>query len=248
MRLRRQRGQAVNLGRRALNAQELTGLDLPERRRADQIERTRLRGHHVSRPQFAEPERAKASRIDDGVQGPADRDDQRIGAFHALECVEQLVFRLARLGAGDQVDQDFAVRRGLEDRALGDQIGPQRLGVGEIAVVRERERAFVVTGENRLRIDEHRGAGGGVARVTDRHVARQPREHRLAEDVRHQPHPAVRPGYTSPVHRYHPGRLLAAMLEAVQPQIGDARCVRDARYADDAAHLAISLPYVEEWR
>ena len=84
--------------------------------------------------------------------------------------------------------------------------------------------------------------------MPDRHVPRQPAEDRLAEDVRHQTHPAMRTGYTSAIHRDHTGRLLATVLQAVEPEVGDARCVRDARYADDPAHLAISLPCVEEWR
>src|SRR6266550_7498647 len=110
MRLAWQRGQAVDLRRRALNAQELPGPELAYRRRADQIERARLRGDHVARAELAEPQRPEAARIDDRVQRPADRDHERIGAFDSLERVEQLVLRLARLGAGDQVDQDFTVR------------------------------------------------------------------------------------------------------------------------------------------
>ncbi len=46
---------------------------------------------------LAEPERSEASRVDNGVQRPADGDDQRIGAFDALQRVEQLVFGLAGL-------------------------------------------------------------------------------------------------------------------------------------------------------
>ena len=99
------------------------------------------------------------------------------------------------------------------------------------------ERPFVVAGKNRLRIGEHRGAGGRVPRVTDRHVPGQSREDCLAKDVRHQPHPAVRTGNTSPVHRDRTGRFLATVLQAVEPEIGDTRCVRDARHTDDAAHL-----------
>src|SRR2546428_642607 len=95
----------------------------------------------------------------------------------------------------------------------------------------------MVAGKNRLRIGEPRRAGGRVPRVTDRHIPRQPCEDRLAKDVRHQAHPAVRTGNTGPVDRDHTGRLLATVLQAIEPEIGDARCVRDTRNADDTAHL-----------
>ena len=102
--------QAVDLRGRALNPHELSRLELAHRRRADQIERARLRHDDVARAEFAEPQGPETARIDDRVQGSADCDDERISAFDALERIEQLVFGLACFGAGDQVDQDLAVR------------------------------------------------------------------------------------------------------------------------------------------
>ena len=146
------------------------------------------------------------------------------------------------------MNEHFAVGRRLKDRSLRDEIRPQRLGVGQVAVVRERERALAIAGENRLRVGDHRRSSGRVTGVTDRHVAGQAPEHGLVENIRHESHAPVRARDARSIDRDHAGRLLAAMLEAVQPQIGDARRVRNARYADDAAHLAINLPCVEEWR
>ena len=84
--------------------------------------------------------------------------------------------------------------------------------------------------------------------MTDRHVTGQPGEHAFTEDIGHESHAAVRARHTSPIHRDHASRFLAPVLQAVEPEVRDARSVGDARYADDAAHPVISLPCVEEWR
>ena len=57
--------------------------------------------------------------------------------------------------------------------------------------MRERERAFAVARENRLRVGKDRRAGSRVARMTDRHVTGEPREHAFTEDIGHQSHAAV---------------------------------------------------------
>ena len=146
------------------------------------------------------------------------------------------------------MDQDFTVGGCLENRTFGDEVAAQGFGVGKIAIVRERQRALVIARHDRLRVREHRRAGSRVARVADRHVTRQPSQYALAKDVGHESHATVQACHTGPIHRDDTSRLLAAVLEAVEPQIGDARCVGNACYADDAAHSGISLPCVEELR
>src|SRR2546423_9851356 len=248
VRLGGQRGKLVDFRGDALNAQELPGFELAPGRGADEIERARLRRDHIAVAQLAQPERPEAARIDDGVQRPANRDDQRIGALDAFERIEQLVFGLASFGARDQMDEDFAIGRRLEDRPLGHEVGTERLGVRQIAVVRERERALAVARENWLRVRNDRRAGGGVARMSDRDVTRETGDDLLAEDVGDESHATMCAGDGTPIHRDHTSRLLAAMLEAVEPEIREAGGLRNARYADDAAHLPISLPCAVEWR
>ena len=146
------------------------------------------------------------------------------------------------------MDEDFAVGRRLEDRSLGHEVGAEGLGVRQVAVVRQRERAFAIARENWLRVRDDRRAGGGVARVTDRDVAGETGHDLLAEDVGDESHATMRPGDASSIHRDHASRFLAAMLEAVEPEIREAGGLRNARYADDAAHPPISLPCAVEWR
>src|SRR5439155_624257 len=70
----------------------------------------------------------------------------------------------------------------------------------------------------------------------------------LVEDLRHEPHvphdresPSVRDSY--------PGRLLAAMLEREEPEVGEARDVTLlGADSEDPAHLVSSLPGLAELR
>ena len=82
------------------------------------------------------------------------------------------------LAAGDQVDDHLGVAGRLEQRALLDQPPAQQHGVGQVAVVGDREPAEGEVGEQRLHVAQHAGAGGRVAGVADRGMARQPLDHR----------------------------------------------------------------------
>ena len=61
----------------------------------------------------------------------------------------------------------------MAPRAL--QLGAQFGGVGDVAVVRHRDLALVAGHRKRLRVEQHRVAGGGVARVADGQLAGQRR-------------------------------------------------------------------------
>ena len=50
-------------------------------------------------------------------------------------------------------------------------------GVGDVAVVRHRDLALVAGHRKRLRVQQHRVAGGGIARVADGQFARQTVQH-----------------------------------------------------------------------
>src|ERR1051325_2871541 len=108
-RLRGQRRQRFDLGRRPLNPEKFAGLQLADRRRAHQVERARLRRDHVALAKLAEPERPEAAWIDDRIQRAADRDDQRVRALDAPQRSEQRILGLARFGARDEVNQHFTV-------------------------------------------------------------------------------------------------------------------------------------------
>src|SRR3989442_7384880 len=111
-----------------------------------------------------------------------------------------------------------------------------------MAVMAQRERPLAIAGGHRLGVGEARGAGGRVPSAPNRPAPPKPLEHRLGEDVRHEPHAAVRARDSLAVHGYDARRLLAAMLQAVETQVGEPRRVGDSGNADDAAHLCRQSP------
>src|SRR5262245_36078621 len=72
--------------------------------------------------------------------------------------------------------------------------------------------------------------------MADRDVARESREHRFTKDIGYESHAAMRAGHSGPIDSHHARRLLAAVLQAVEPQICDTGRVGHVRYADDPAH------------
>ena len=73
--------------------------------------------------------------------------------------------------------------------------------------------------ERRLGVLPGAGAGRGVARVPDRDVALERVERRLVEDLRDQAHVLVDQDLP-PVADRDAGRLLAAVLQGVEPEVG----------------------------
>jgi hypothetical protein len=134
------------------------------------------------------------------------------------------------------VHQHLGVGRRLEDRALAHQVAAHLARVGEVAVVREGERAAVVVHEPGLRVGQDGAAGGGVAGVADGEVATELMQHLRAEHVVDQAHAAVRPGLAVLLDRHHPGGLLPAVLQRVEAQVHELGRVPHAAHAEDPAH------------
>ena len=103
---------------------------------------------------------------------------------------------------------------------------------------RDRARGAVL--DDRLRVHPLDAAGRRVAGVADRELPVEPADVLLAEDLRDEAEVAE-DGETAVVRDRDPGRLLAAVLERVQPEVGEARDV--AVGSADAEHAAHQLPY-----
>ena len=103
--------------------------------------------------------------------------------------------------------------------ALRGQLG----GVDQVAVVAQRQAGAGLGGaERRLGVLPGGGAGRGVPGVADREVAAQAAQGRLVEDLADQPEVLVDDDGGAVGHR-DPGRLLTAVLEGVQAEIGQLR-------------------------
>ena len=117
------------------------------------------------------------------------------------------------------------------------------VGVHEVAVVADGDRAAVALDEVRLRVRGHGVARGRVAHVADGPVPGKRVEPRLREHVVHQPHALLEPDRL-PVARRDARRLLAAVLQGVEPHVGEVRGLGVAEDAEEAA-LVVEVVVLE---
>ena len=121
---------------------------------------------------------------------------------------------------GDQLGEHLGVARRLEANAVLRQIVTQHLGVGEVAVVGDRDGSELrMLDEDGLRILQPVRPGGGVSRVSHGQVPGQALERRLVEGLRHQAHVLMHPHGLAVAGR-DPGALLSAVLQGIEPEIG----------------------------
>ena len=122
---------------------------------------------------------------------------------------------------------------------LVDEAG-QVVGVDQVAVVAERDGPVRGRAERRLRVLPGARPGRGVAGVADREVPLEGVERGLVEDLRDQAHVLVDEDLP-PVADRDAGRLLAAVLEGVEPEVGQLGDVLARRPdAEDPTHGAES--------
>src|ERR1700733_3251226 len=159
----------------------------------------------------------------------------------------------------------FGVAGGLENRCAVFKPPAEFDGVRQVAVVAQRELAFVEINRNRLRVDQRVVAGGGIPRVSDGRGARQALDHFGGEDFLHVPQAPVQMQVHS-VGRRNAGRLLPAMLQSIESQIGQLGRLRMPEYAEhpavivemivvepqtlfhDALSMAFSIGSLQFWR
>ena len=199
----------------------LTGLELADERGADDVERGRLAGQHPAGVEPSQAQRPEAVRVADAVQPLAVEQHQGEGAFGSGQHRRQGVGEVAALVGqvpGQQLGDEVAV--GADDAGQHPGLVGQRLGVGEVAVVAERELLGGAVPVHRLGVAPRARARGAVAGVADGKVARERHEGAVVEDVGHQAH-VLHHGEGVAVGHRHAGRLLAAVLQGVETQVGE---------------------------
>jgi hypothetical protein len=185
--------------------------------------------------EFSKRERAEAARVAQGVELVARQHQQRVSAFDLVERVGQRAGQIPRLAARHQVNDDLGVARGLEDRAAMLERPPPLPCAREVAVVPQRELSFVAIDDDGLRVHQRGVARSRIASVTERRIAGKPREHLRLENFLHQPHAFFEVEFAA-VAGHDPSRLLPAMLQGIQAQVGD---LRGFAVAEDPAYAAV---------
>ena len=200
----------------------LARLDLALVRGAEDIEGAALRGDDPGRaepPQAQGPEPARVAGGDD----PAGQ--QKNQSVRPAQCAKRLgdhTLYVALPAARDQMQDQFAVHRAAEDRAVGLERIAQFDGVDDVPVMSQRDPADPAIDEQRLNVGRMRQAGGRVAVVADGDVPGEPLEYLGTEDLGYQPHRLVFV-HSSAVIGYDPGALLSAVLQGIKAQVGHQR-------------------------
>ncbi len=217
---------------------DLAVLDLAHELGADDVEGARLGGQHPRLAEAAEHQRPDTdgiTRADHHVVGDA---GERVGAFDLQQRIHEALDDAALLGAGDQMEDDLGVRGRLTDGARLDQIGANREGIRQVAVVRHGETALVEIGKQRLDIAKHDVAGGRIAVVAEGDATLQAGDHvSLVEVVADEAEAALLVEARAVIGD-DAAAFLAAMLERVQAERRQRGRILVAEDAEHAAFLA----------
>ena len=216
--------------------EHLAGADVAVDGGADQVERAALGGDDPVVADPAERERADAVRVAEGDERAVDERDDRVRALEPAHRRRDGLGQRRRV-AGDQGRDHLGVGGRAEPDPVGDELVAQRVGVRQVAVVPERDRARAAVVDERLRVRPVHAARRRVARVPDRDLAGQRLQLLLVEDLGHEPHVAQH-GEPAALGDGDPGRLLAAVLQREEGEVREPRHVAlDRPDAEDAAHV-----------
>ena len=240
--LDRREKRVVGVRSPGVDDDHLARLHLPQVLRLDQVERARLRGDDRSPlplhlPEGERPDPVGVAHPDQLVPG---HEEEGIRAADLVQCVDDAILDPLLPGAGDEVDENLGVHRGLEDRTGDLELPLKFLGVHEIAVVGDGNGAGLEIDHQRLGVFQLRAARRGVADVPDGGVPRQPGEDLLREDVGDQPHLLVEDDPFA-VGAGDPRAFLAPVLQRVETQV---RHVRRLGVPVDPENAALVVPAV----
>ena len=126
--------------------------DLAHEFRADDVERAGFRRQNPTVTDLAKNQRPHAKRIAHADQLGARHRHDRERAFDAAQGIFHTFGNIALERPRHQVNDAFAVRRRLKDRAAFDQLAAQAVGIGDVAVMGNRGPAHGELAKERLHV------------------------------------------------------------------------------------------------
>ena len=178
-------------------------------------------------------------RVAEGVQGVVADEHHGVAALeHAHGVRDARAQAVAALGKeANELGRHLGVGVGAERDAHLDELVAQAVEVHERAVVRQCDDHVVDHREVRLRGLPALGAGGAVAAVAAGDLAGHGREVGVGKDLRDEAEVLAHKDRLAVADR-DAGRVLAAVLQRVQREVGHAgHIVTRGPYAKDAALL-----------
>ena len=168
-------GEVVGAQAVLVDDEQLAGLDLAYHAGADGGQGGVLAGDHPAAVETAEDQGPDALRVAGGVQRGLVHPDEGVGAAQQRQHLERALLQRGVGVVGEQRRDQGGVARGgrleaaveLELAGQAGELGDHRLelvGVDQVAVVAERDRAVVGRAERRLGVLPGARTGRGVAR------------------------------------------------------------------------------------
>lgn len=157
----------------AVDDRDLSGQKIAHKPCADRVQRAGLgREYDLAVIDLAVTQRSEAVGIARGDQLLGRADHQRI---RSLDHVHRRRYRLfdrtvTQAFLYDRIGDDLGVGGGVEDRTPLLIARPQRIRIGQIAVVAQRHPALMMVDDQRLDVLQELRAGGGIAHMTDRNI------------------------------------------------------------------------------
>ena len=220
---------------------DLARLDVAHELGTQHVERAGFARHDIAVAQPADGQRTQAVFVQAGVNAVGGHDQERERPLQHVQRIDDRKDARPVVVAGlllDQVGQNLAVRRGLEQTALVLQILAQQGRIDDVAVVGQREIARVVTEQKRLHVLDATASGGRIAHMADGRISLERRQFRLVEHLGHQS-AALDAAESSPFVDGHDTRtLLSAVLQRMQAVIAQ-RC--SVGHPEDAEHTALLM-------
>jgi hypothetical protein len=144
--------------------------------------------------------------------------------------------KISRGAASDQMNDYFRIARALENGAAMFEPAPNFQRIRQVAVVAQRQLAFIAIDYHRLRVHQRRVAGGGITCVPDGDFSGKLRYHVGCENLLHVAKAFVHVDIRA-IGGSDAGGFLSAMLQRVEAEIGHLRSFGMAEYPEDAAMI-----------
>src|SRR5215471_4175282 len=221
----------------AADLDNFSRFDFTHIRGADEIEGTAFGCEHIRAVEFPDIQRPEAVRIADTDERIFGEKQQREDALNLRERFAERPEYIDGFGSCQKVEDDFAVARRLENRAVFLEPFAQRKRIDQIPVVDERNGAVTAVDDNGLSVAFVTVAGGGVSRVADSVYAFELVDDIFGENVRDIAHRFMSMDLVA-VRRRNARAFLASVLQSVQSQVRHLRCVGMIRDPKDSAHVA----------
>ena len=108
------------------------------------------------------------------------------------------------------------------------------MSINQVAIVGDGEAAAGVSNAERLSVDEHGRAGGGIAYVSNTEMALQASKDIFVENFAHKPHALMMPPQST-ITNADAGTLLAPVLKGIKAEIGKTGGVLVSINGEDTA-------------